>query len=88
MSLDDLPKPGLWGEEHLCAEIAAMVLRHCGTAGGELDSGGGAVHAELMTMCEENGLIEITGRTGGRIRGKLFLASVSLRAEHCIIQDI
>jgi hypothetical protein len=48
-----------------------MVVRHCGTSGDELDSGGGAVHAELMTMCKENGLIEITDRMGGRIRGKL-----------------
>ncbi len=64
------PTPGLWSEEYLYAEIVEMVLRHCGTTGDELDSGDVPVHAELMTMCEEGGLIEITNRAGGRIRSK------------------
>ncbi len=68
---EEPPTPGLWSEEHLYAEIVEIVLRHCGTTGDELDSGDVPVHAQLMTMCEEGRLIEITDRTGGRIRGKL-----------------
>jgi hypothetical protein len=43
--LGGLPTPGPWSEECLYAEIVAMVQRHCGAGGNELDSGGIPVHA-------------------------------------------
>ena len=66
-ALDDLPTPGLFGEEAITAEILAMLCKRDGKGGGELDSGGIPITADLMTLCEEQGCIEITGKSGASI---------------------
>jgi hypothetical protein len=69
---DDLPATDLTfrGEEFLSALLLAMVLEHCGTATpGELDSREIKANADAMISCTEDGFIDLTGQTGGRLFG-------------------
>jgi hypothetical protein len=66
-----LPQPPLFADDWLCARFLEIVCKHCGLSGDELDSHGIPAHADLMALCEEEGLIEITRESDGRIFGKV-----------------
>jgi uncharacterized protein (DUF433 family) len=72
MNDDDEPIPvlPLFGEDYIPAQVLDIVSRYC-NAGGELDSRGVAIYAELMRLCAEGGDIEITGEFGDRLTGTI-----------------
>ena len=70
-SEEELPTPPLFGEDYLSAQMLDIVSRYCDAGGGELDSQGDPLRAELMRLCAEIDDIEITAQFGDRITGKM-----------------